>query len=95
MKSHHLQMIEFAASVYKPKSFALLTLLFPIISVMTAIKLNYGEKNLKGTNAAKQLFRSLTSISGLCGEFWFVVARKTVKSEEQKTGLPQWSQKLS
>ena len=94
MKSHHLHMVEFAASVYKPKSFAFLALLFPIISVMTAMKLYYGEKNLKGTDAAKQLFRSLTSIAGLCGEFWFIVARKTVKSEEQKTGLPRWSKKF-
>ena len=91
MRSRGLEHQEFAASVYKPKSFLYL-LLFPFVWLATTWTLK-SEKNLKGTPAAGMLKQILCSIGGLCGEFWFVVGRKTSATEGGSTELPHWTER--
>jgi len=90
--SHDLQCVDFTASVYKMKSFILYVMFLPVIWLATGWKVNFEEKNLKGTAAAKKLHQVLTSVAGLCGEYWFVVAQKRIESRDTNTTLPKWSE---
>ena len=92
MQSRGLRQEVFAASVYKAKSFLFWVLLFPFVWLATTLALR-GERNLRGTPAARQLKQVLTSFGGLCGEFWFVLARKTGAAEKGSTALPHWAEK--
>jgi len=92
IRSRGLAMEQFATAGYKAKSFLYWLLLVPFVWLATTLTLK-GEKNLKGTPAERQLRQVLTSFGGLCGEFWFVLARKTMGAEEGKTALPHWSQR--
>jgi len=93
LRSHSLQLVEFTAVVYKFKSFLLYAFLFPIIWLATAYNIQRGEKYLKETSAANELQQILTSVDGLCGEFWFTVACKQQNAPDLQTKLPTWSQK--
>jgi SAM-dependent methyltransferase len=91
LRSYGLNLVHFTASVYKAKSFVLYGLLFPFIWCATSLTLHRGEKHLRGTPAAAELQRVLTSVAGLCGEFWFVVAQKRAATAPQVTPVPTWS----
>jgi len=93
LRSHSLQLVEFTAAVYKFKSFLLYPLLFPITWLATTYKIHCCEKYLKKTSAAKELQQTMTSVSALCGEFWFTVSRKDQNVPDLQTKLPTWSQK--
>jgi SAM-dependent methyltransferase len=92
MRSRGLEHREFAASVYKAKSFLFWPFFFPFIWLATTLTLN-GERNLRGTPAARMLKRILCSVGALCGEFWFVVGRKTSAAEAGNTELPVWAER--
>jgi len=91
LRSYGLHLAHFTASVYKAKSFLFYAGLFPFIWLATSLTLHRGEKHLRGTPAAAELQRVLTSVPGLCGEFWFVVAQKRALSAPQVTPVPTWS----
>jgi SAM-dependent methyltransferase len=94
LHAHGLSLSEFTASVYKKKSFFFYLLLWPFIALATRLKLHFGERNLKDTEHAMEIGRILTSVSGLCGEFFFTVACKRGASPaEGMTALPKWSAK--
>jgi hypothetical protein len=88
---------EIEAIEYKPKSILMWLLLAPWIYLFTWYKTHHGEKFLKGTPAAKLLFKLNTSFKTLCGEAIVVIARKRPpldKPAEMKTTLPEWHQKI-
>ncbi len=92
LHAHELSLCEFTASVYKKKSFFFYLLFWPFITLATHLKLHFGEKNLRDTEHAMELGHILTSVSGLCGEFFFVVVRKRDTSPAKpRTALPKWS----
>ena len=93
LASHGLRQVEFTASVYKAKSFILYPIFMPFIWLATAWNIEHGEKYLKGSGVAKDLHSCLTSVDGLCGEFWFIVAQKKSEHVAVKTRLPQWSER--
>jgi hypothetical protein len=86
-------MADFTASVYKAKSFLLLPFFWPLIWACTTYQTHVAEKHLRQTSQAKLLRKVLTSIAGLAGEFWFVVARKAAPGATgHQTPLPTWHQ---
>lgn len=88
---------ELDAIEYKPKSILMWGLLAPWIWLFTWYKTRHGEKFLKGTPAAKQLFKLNTSFKTLCGEAIVVIAPKREAAEapgETKTRLPEWHEKI-
>jgi len=95
---HSLNMdCELDAIEYKPKSVLMWLLLAPWIYLVTWYKTHRNEKFLKGTNAAKKLFKLNTSFKTLCGEAIVVIARKRAPEggqAEMKTTLPEWHEKI-
>lgn len=79
---------------YKIKSFvgSLIFLLF--IIPFTYHNVYIREKNIVGSHASGQFFRSLVSLEGLCAESLIVVAKKDFSNQpnrQAKTTLPSWS----
>jgi len=92
MRSRGFKLAEFTSSDRKPISYLLYVLCLPWIALTTALTVHLIEKNLRGTLAAGELMRVLTSIDGLCGETALLVGRKGGNGDAQRTALPEWSQ---
>jgi hypothetical protein len=93
MHTHGLPLHAFSAAGYKARSFLAWIVFFPLVAVSTWLKVHVSEPNLKGTPAAGQVMKCLSSFAGLCGEFWIVVGRRAVVREECRTALPPWAER--
>jgi SAM-dependent methyltransferase len=91
MRSHGLRLSAFTAEGYKWRSLVPWVLLGPLVWIATAAKVHVSEPNLRGTDAAGEIRRCLTSFAGMCGEFWIAVARKDSSPVAPRTKLPPWA----
>ena len=77
LHSHNLNYFLFDAVGYKIKSFLMWFLFASFIVPMTFCKTHVTEKLIRRSGASKLLFNILVSYKSLCGENWFIMARKS------------------
>jgi len=97
LHSHYLEYVQIEGVKYKIKSFLFWLLFSPLILPFTYIKIYFGERNLKRSDAqGGMLFKALISFQALCAEYWITVSKKVdsqSRSAVIKSKLPAWVQK--
>ena len=78
---------------YKAKSVMLWVLFAPLIVPCTWFETHVAQRNVRGTAAAKLLFREVASFRSLCAESWLLMGRKQATGPvvEVKSRMPEWA----
>lgn len=84
LHSHNLNFFLIDAVGYKMKSYLMWFLFVPFIIPMTFYKTHVMEKFIRRSGVSKLLFNILISSKSLCGENWFIMARKCGETESTR-----------